>query len=85
MIQGQAWIAGKAPATSEVLLSLEDDADHAPVIIDLILPPPLQPGGQSITRALKFVPITRPDVRLLHDFLPEMIGITLYDHSLARW
>jgi DNA-binding response OmpR family regulator len=85
MVQEQVRIPGKVAVTSRMILLVEDDADNAQVIADLI-------AQETVHRvlvadslgALKVARIVRPDLFILDYLLPETNGIVLYDQLHAN-
>ena len=80
MVQEHVRIPGKVAATLKVILLVEDDADNAQVIADLI-------AQETVHRvlvadsmgALKLARIVSPDLFILDYLLPETNGIALYN------
>lgn len=85
MIQKQEWFVGESATSSKVILLVEDDADNAQVIADLITQEtPHKVISADVPGALKFVHIIKPDLLILDYLFPETNGIILYDHLHAN-
>ncbi len=85
MTQVQTSPAKKNPASSKVILLVEDDAINAACIADLISQetPYHVFVATNSSEAMNFVRHIKPHLLLVNDRLPGMNGIELYDHLHA--